>query len=251
MCKFLAPLLFLIASTANAQIFPHPLWNPWINAVDSRAAIISAISQNQINITQARINQQTADRMRLENKQIHNENVREYWKLRDEYNTREFNKHHPSIIEKRLDAAVKNHELKQKEQQLRQQGVLPPKPDPHFTINGKKFASYQEWRNSPEYDRFIRNRDLELEQAAVDQGAKQVAAYKSIEKSMLQDAYKGFKPDFWEQISKSYGKQTAAKVQKDPFYRVYVLNQNIPFSEWPDHWKTKWKKDMDIKHPLK
>lgn len=57
--------------------------------------------------------------------------------------------------ERRLDAIEKHHILKQKEENMRDQGILPPKPSNAIGINGKKYPSYVAFKQSREYQDWI------------------------------------------------------------------------------------------------
>lgn len=63
--------------------------------------------------------------------------------------------HSISKKERHLDTIEKHHQLKEKEEDLRKEGVLPPKPDHAIGINGKKYQSYSEFKQTKEYQDWI------------------------------------------------------------------------------------------------
>lgn len=83
----------------------------------------------------------------------HRDAVHTWWQLKDEYRER-FRRDHPPWPDMKLhqlNMTQRRYDVLQLEKQMIQQGVLPPKQKPSFTFNGKKYASYAEFKNSPEW----------------------------------------------------------------------------------------------------
>jgi hypothetical protein len=83
----------------------------------------------------------------------HRDAVHTWWQLKDEYRER-FRREHPPWPDMKLhqlNMAQKRYDVLQLEKQMIQQGVLKPKPKSSFVFNGKIYASYEEFKNSPEW----------------------------------------------------------------------------------------------------
>jgi hypothetical protein len=91
-----------------------------------------------------------------------NKYVHTRWRVRDTYKER-VRKDHDwlSKKEKQLDAAERRYELQKRESELRERGVLPPKPENAGKIKyGDKWFTLKEFKDSKEYDVMIFLREL-------------------------------------------------------------------------------------------
>jgi hypothetical protein len=83
----------------------------------------------------------------------HRDAVHTWWQLKDEYKER-FRRDHPTwpVRElRRFDMAKQVYEVKQIEKDLTLRGILAPRPPSSFTYDGKTYASYAEFKKSPEW----------------------------------------------------------------------------------------------------
>ena len=71
-------------------------------------------------------------------------------------------------MEARLDKAERYYGLKQRENELIRQEILPPKKKPSGIYLGKKYESYAEFKLSDDYKNMIINRDIRLLMIEID-----------------------------------------------------------------------------------
>lgn len=84
---------------------------------------------------------------------IENEDLRIHtkWKIQDEYKERNKSENYLDRWERSLDTAERRHALKQREEELRNKGVLPPKQEPHMVIRGRTYKNCEEWKQTADY----------------------------------------------------------------------------------------------------
>jgi hypothetical protein len=80
------------------------------------------------------------------------------WEIKDEWKDRNKTENFIQKKNRNLDNAVKRHALKQREKDLIEKGILPPKPKSGFWHKGAFFTSVEEWKLSPEYAQMIEER---------------------------------------------------------------------------------------------
>lgn len=148
--------LFL-ANTCQAQ------WmRPWGYSphIDPRADRIAAISRAHMNYAYAsRISQQSL-RLYLENRQLrinqfrYNQDVNRQRKLNNIKHNAEVQAEYLKAKQLRLQNLKFAHQLKVEEQNMRIDGILPPRKEPKIVIMGKEYKSFEEFKASSEFSRF-------------------------------------------------------------------------------------------------
>lgn len=134
----------------------------------------------------------------------------------------------------RLRNAEIRHQLKEKEAALIKKGILPPHGVPSMAIEGKHYDSWLAFKDTNHYK--LWKYRLEKER----QNEKLVALYmetrrkSAVFNSMLAD------PVLYER----YLKIKIRKESEQIFLKI-EHEKNLPFAEWPDHWKRDWAKWVD------
>lgn len=205
-----------------------PLW--WGNALDPTSDRLRAISQSRVDEARRQVILEDARRQRIDNDMENYKRIESRWKIKDEYNNRQLKKVDRSNDIKKvyLDKKEKYLQLKerefiinQKEQDLRDRGVLPAKKPSRMIINGKEFMSYDEFKKSPEYQIF-------LQEAATRQALEKQELEEENQKSYVHNKDYRIRNDI------------QYHVKTDPLYRI-KRGEKVSFDEWPDHWKKGWK----------
>lgn len=160
----------MFVSTAQAQwVIPNPY--PYRHASTAAEGYLSGAARLMIGRGYAvdsygrfLINRESARRQAIDN---WSHSVRERWAIRDEYKARNKTENYLDRKERMLDQAERRHALQQREDELREKGILPPKTKGYFIHKGKKFYSIEEWKKSPEYaQQMDENRMRELQRNA-------------------------------------------------------------------------------------
>lgn len=158
-------VVLLFATEAHAQTF----WaNPWGYHHASTAAegyLTGKARLHAANGLAAKffgdylVSREQAYNLRIQNEA---DRIRTRWSIQDEYRARN---QRPNYLERRarsLDMAEQRHALDLREQELRDKGVLPPKPEPSITYKGESFKSYAEFKESDLYWDMLVERDKRL-----------------------------------------------------------------------------------------
>jgi|TARA_Y100000034_G_scaffold42710_2_gene52282 hypothetical protein len=161
-------------TTATAQ---GPWGGPWGGADTATSANLRGAGQllhGQADRLRAlgdyRIRQQQAYSRYLEN---NNARIRLRWAIKDDYKARNARPSYLDRMEARMDVAERRFALKQRENDLIEKGILPPKPKPGFTRNGIRYESYAEYKLSPAFAEMIAERDIRLAKEAAEEAAKE------------------------------------------------------------------------------
>jgi hypothetical protein len=190
-----------------------------------------------------------AEKTHQEAKRIENENwankVRQRWAIQDEKAKRDAAKRIDLIdLEtKRLDAAEKRLALHKRENELIAAGAIPARKTQGMMVDGKNYRTLDEFKQSEDY--------IVWKDKIADQRAKEIALEIEQKKKEDQATFNmamrdpNIRAGYMKQKLALELKQVQEGVVKDPWYRVYVLNQNIPWSEWPEEWKKSWKKMIE------
>ncbi len=146
--------LLLLTSSVEAQFVPRTFWGcnraatvgeSYLNGAANLAAAQGLYLQGLGNY---QIQRQRAIDLSIENWESR---VRTRWEIQDEYRKRTKTENYIEKRHRSLDLAEQRHALKQREQDLIDKGILPPKKPGYFIHKGKKFHSIEEWKKSPEY----------------------------------------------------------------------------------------------------
>lgn len=169
-------------SDAQAQ------WNPWFGGgyrhastaqegyLTGAARLMAGRGIYLDNLGNFYIKREQARGLRIDN---WDHAIRTRWAIKDDYKARNKPENYLDRRERLLNQAERKYALDQREAELREKGVLPPKKKGYFVVKGKKFHSIEEWRASPEY-RQVRMeaqiRELNrLQQKKLDEARRQEA----------------------------------------------------------------------------
>lgn len=75
--------------------------------------------------------------------------LRHKWDIADEAKARR--RANMRTMEDRLDAAQRLHDLKKREEKMREDGILPPKKKGGFVYNGTRYTSWDEFKNTDDF----------------------------------------------------------------------------------------------------
>lgn len=220
--------LLLTFSSAEAQIrVPNTFWGcnrsatvgeSYLNGAANLAAAQGLYLQGLGNY---QIQRQRAIDLSIQNWE---NKVRTRWEIQDEY--RERNKT-PNYIERRhkaLDLAEQRHALKQREQELIDKGILPPKKPGYFVHKGKKFYSIEEWKKSPEYWEMKKEQAEKARKLEEEKRLKEIQRQKDLEdlRRYRQDPLYFEKRRIDEKLKKMEEQMPSAKERMDNIYREQV-----------------------------
>lgn len=205
-------LLFLsFASEANAQIFvPNTFWGcnrsatvgeSYLNGAANLAAAQGLYLQG---LGSYQIQRQQAIGISIQNWE---QRIRTRWEIQDEWKERNKTENFIQRKNRALDLAEQRHALKQREQDLIDRGILPPKKESGFYHKGKFFTSIEEWKESPEYAQMLKERKQRERKLALEKELKEQQLAKDMEelRKYQQDPDYFQKKRIRERVEKSLG----------------------------------------------
>ena len=138
----------------------------------------------------------------------------------------EINARRPTWIEleeKRLDMAERRHALKLREQKLIEEGVLPPKPEPYFMYNGKKYKSYAEFKGTDEWYKMRAQAWQRTVSRAIEKEYEEYQRDKAIEflREYRRAELNGYKHAFEDKLSRD---RNLRRIMGDEWYNRNMLS---------------------------
>lgn len=144
-------LLFASTSMVSAQtIFLPKALTQEESYLNGCANLLSARGVYVESLGRAMVAAEHARNLYIENWKFAN---RSRWEIQDE-NKMRFQLQHPTYLdslEHRLNMAERAYKLRTRENELIEKGILPPRGEPVFIVNGKKFRNVSDYFASKEY----------------------------------------------------------------------------------------------------